>query len=74
MGVPAPLEETVRKDQPQTADQPRRIGFFRAMAFTIWGPADLGPDHPLAGTKYDPAVKRARELQRRQARGGHAHL
>jgi hypothetical protein len=58
-----------------TDDKPdeglRRIGFLRALSLKIWGPADLGPNSPLAGTKHDPALKRQRELRRQEERRRH---
>ena len=49
----------------------RHINFFHAMLLRVFGPADLGSAGPLAGTKYDPAIRRERERRRweeRQAR------
>lgn len=57
-------------------ERPRRRWLFRFL-----GPAQLGEElqgNPLLGTKYDPAVKRARreaakaERARRRAGGGPA--
>lgn len=44
--------------------------WFRRRLMTVFGPADLGPEHrgnPLVGTKYDPEVKAARRAARRAA-------
>ena len=50
----------------QRPEQPAQppMSRWRRMLMTVFGPADLGPEHqgnPLRGTKYDPALKRKRE-------------
>jgi hypothetical protein len=61
-------EATVKDDKPGNGEDFRHINFFRALLFRIWGPSDQGPNGPLAGTKYDPLLKKARERQRREER------
>ncbi|OHV31557.1 MULTISPECIES: hypothetical protein [Pseudofrankia] len=36
----------------------RHVNFFRAMLIKAMGPAELGENGPLTGTKYDPALKK----------------
>jgi hypothetical protein len=65
---PADAEEAVMTDDKPNDEGLRHISFFRALLFKIWGPSDLGPSGPLAGTKYDPALKKQRELRRQEER------
>ena len=61
----AAKEVAVEKEsRPNSGEGLRRINFFQAMLFRIYGPADLGFNGPLAGTKYCPVAKRQRELRR----------
>ncbi|MBL7501922.1 hypothetical protein I6A84_40675 [Frankia sp. CNm7] len=49
----------------------RHINFFHAMLLKAFGPPELGENGPLAGTRYDPALKRARaqrQWEERRAR------
>ncbi|RKS77662.1 hypothetical protein CLV35_1356 [Motilibacter peucedani] len=44
--------------------------WLRRKLMKVFGPADLGPEHqgnPLVGTKYDPALKKARREARRRS-------
>ena len=48
-------------------------GVLGKLLFSIFGPADLGPEHrrenPLRGTKWDPELKQARKGQARKGQG-----
>ena len=58
----------MKETKPNGSEGLRHIGFVQAMLLRIYGPADLGSRGPLAGTKYDPAIRRQRELRRCETR------
>ncbi|ONH29464.1 hypothetical protein [Pseudofrankia asymbiotica] len=64
--------DVAKGDTDDTGDKGyRHINFFRAMLIKAMGPAELGENSPLAGTKYDPALTKAkaqRKARERQAK------
>ena len=56
-----------KRDERNPDPELRPIGWLRAHALMIWGPAQSW-DNPLMGTRYDPVLRQAQGRARRGRR------